>query len=136
MKFKTLTGSTRGVPNMKKKLVSWEKNSRSKFQYRVKRFLEKYWKNHIVFEEFPIVGTKMSLDFYNANKKIAVEVQGRQHTNYVPHFHGNHKINYINQLKRDQDKSRFCEINDITLIEIYEKDELNEDLFRNFGVEL
>ena len=136
MKFKTLTGSTRGVPNMKKKLVSWEKDSRSKFQYRVKRFLEKYWKNHIVFEEFPIVGTKMSLDFYNANKKIAVEVQGRQHTNYVPHFHGNHKINYINQLKRDQDKSRFCEINDITLIEIYEKDELNEDLFRNFGVEL
>ena len=136
MKFKTLTGSIRGVPNMKKKLVSWEKKSRSKFQYRVKRFLEKYWKHHIVFEEFPIVGTRMSLDFYNANKKIAVEVQGRQHTNYVPHFHGHHKINYINQLKRDQDKNKFCEINDITLIEIYDKDELNEDLFRNFGVEL
>ena len=88
----------------------------------------------IVFEEFPVAGTKLSLDFYNANKKIAVEVQGKQHTKYVPFFHGSNKINYLNQLKRDQDKLKFCELNDIQLVEIYDGDELNDKLFLKFGV--
>ena len=136
MKFKTLTVATRRVANIKKKLIDWDKASRSKFQYRVKKFLEKHWGNHVVFEEFPIVGTRMSLDFYNANKKVAVEVQGGQHTKYVPHFHGKYKNNYIAQLDRDQKKLEFCRINDITLVEVYEKDEVNKKLFRKYGVEL
>jgi hypothetical protein len=134
MRFKTLTGATRTVKKAKNYLIDWEGKSRSKIQYNAKQFLKKYWSNHIVFEEFPVAGTKLSLDFYNANKKIAVEVQGKQHTKYVPFFHGKNKINYINQLKRDQDKLKFCELNDIQLVEIYDGDELSEKLFKTFGV--
>ena len=36
MKFKTLTGSTRSVSNIKKHLIDWDKESRSKFQFKVK----------------------------------------------------------------------------------------------------
>ena len=136
MKFKTLTGAIRRVSNIKKKLIHWDQKSRSKFQYRVKKFLEPYWDKHVVFEEFPVVGTRMSLDFYNANKKVAIEVQGGQHTKYVPHFHGKYKNNYLAQLDRDQKKMEFCRVNDITLVEIYEKDDLNKKLFRKYGVEL
>lgn len=136
MRFKTLFGATRTVKKAKNYLINWDGPSRSKIQYRTKQFLKEYWSNHIVFEEFPVAGTKLSLDFYNANKKVAVEVQGKQHTKYVPFFHGKNKINYINQLKRDQDKLKFCELNDIQLIEIYEEDKLNEKLFENFGVNL
>ena len=134
MRFKTLTGATRTVKKAKNFLIDWEGSSRSKIQYNTKQFLKKYWSNHIVFEEFPVAGTKLSLDFYNANKKIAVEVQGKQHTKYVPFFHGKNKINYINQLKRDQDKLKFCELNDIQLVEIYDGDEVNEKLFKTFCV--
>jgi len=134
MRFKTLTGATRTVKKAKNYLIDWDGSSRSKIQYNAKQFLKKYWSNHIVFEEFPVAGTKLSLDFYNANKKIAVEVQGKQHTKYVPFFHGKNKINYINQLKRDQDKLKFCELNDIQLVEIYDGDEVNEKLFKTFGV--
>ena len=134
MRFKTLTGATRTVKKAKNYLIDWEGKSRSKIQYNAKQFLKKYWSNHIVFEEFPVAGTKLSLDFYNANKKIAVEVQGKQHTKYVPFFHGKNKINYINQLKRDQDKLKFCELNDIQLVEIYDGDEITEKLFETFGV--
>lgn len=134
MRFKTLTGATRTVKKAKNYLIDWDGSSRSKIQYNTKQFLKKYWSNHIVFEEFPVAGTKLSLDFYNANKKIAVEVQGKQHTKYVPFFHGKNKINYINQLKRDQDKLKFCELNDIQLVEIYDGDEVNEKLFKTFGV--
>ena len=134
MRFKTLMGATRTVKKAKKYLIDWDGKSRSKIQYSAKQFLKKYWSNHIVFEEFPVAGTRLSLDFYNANKKIAIEVQGRQHTKYVPFFHGKNKINYINQLRRDQDKLKFCELNDIQLIEIYDGDEVNEKLFESFGV--
>lgn len=134
MRFKTLTGATRTVKKAKNFLIDWDGSSRSKIQYNTKQFLKKYWSNHIVFEEFPVAGTKLSLDFYNANKKIAVEVQGKQHTKYVPFFHGKNKINYINQLKRDQDKLKFCELNDIQLVEIYDGEEVTEKLFETFGV--
>lgn len=136
MRFKTLVGSERTVSKSKKYLVDWGGSSRSKLQKATKTFLKKYWHKHIVFEEFPVVGTRLSLDFYNANKKIAIEVQGRQHTQYVPFFHGKNKINYINQLKRDADKLEFCKINDIKLVEIYESDAINEELFIKFGVDL
>ena len=134
MRFKTLTGADRTVKKAKKYLIDWDGKSRSKIQYSAKQFLKKYWSNHIVFEEFPVAGTRLSLDFYNANKKVAIEVQGRQHTKYVPFFHGKNKINYINQLRRDQDKLKFCELNDIQLVEIYDGDEVNEKLFESFGV--
>ena len=93
MRFNTLTGVTRTVKKAKNYLIDWDSPSRSKIQFQTKQFLKKYWSKHIVFEEFPVAGTKLSLDFYNANKKIAVEVQGKQHTKYVPFFHGKNKIN-------------------------------------------
>ena len=120
--------------NVKSKLIDWDGKSRSKVQRQVKKFLKDYWSKCIVYEEFPVYGSRMSVDILNATKKIAVEVQGKQHTKYVPFFHGSNKINYLNQLKRDQDKFKFWELNDIQLVEIYDGDELNDKLFLKFGV--
>ncbi len=136
MKFKTLSGKTRTISNAKKYRIDWAGSSKSKIQKRVKVYLEKYWQNHIVFEEFPVAGTRLSLDFYNANKKVAIEVQGKQHTRHVPFFHGHNKYNFVNQLRRDQDKASFCELNNIILVEIYEEDELNKKFFISKGVAL
>lgn len=121
------------LKNAKKYLIKWRGKSRSKFQSSVKEFLHPYWKDDIVFEEFKIVGTRMTFDLYNANKKIAIEVQGAQHTKYVKFFHGS-RLKYLQQLKRDDKKFRFCEINDIKLVEIYPNDLVDVDLFLSFGV--
>lgn len=136
MTFKTLNGSTKRPRNIKKFIINWDKPSKSKLQTSVKNYIEKYWYNHVVLEEFTIPGSRLSLDFYNANKKIAIEVQGRQHTKYVPFFHGGYKSNFLSQLKRDRDKREFCDINGICLIEIYDTDKLNKQLFKKFGVVL
>lgn len=136
MKFKTLTGSTRKIIGIQKYNIDWGGDSKSKFQKSVKDFLKKYWQRQVVFEEFPVAGTRMTLDFYNANKKIAIEVQGGQHTKYVPFFHGKYKNNYLMQLKRDHQKHDFCELNDIKLIEIYEKDKLSEAFFKKMDISL
>lgn len=134
MKFKTLTGSTRKIIGVQKYNVNWNGCSKSKFQKSVKDFLQDYWNRHVVFEEFPVAGTRMTFDFYNANEKIAIEVQGGQHTKYVPFFHGNYKNNYLMQLKRDHQKHDFCELNDIKLVEIYEKDKLSKDFFKKLDI--
>lgn len=135
MKFIDPLGRPRNLKGAKKYLIDWEAKSRSKFQNRVKDFLKPYWKNDIVFEEFRIVGSRLSLDFYNANKKIAVEVQGDQHTRYVKHFHKN-RLKYLDQLKRDQKKLDFCEFNDIKLVEIYSTDVINASLFNDQDIDL
>lgn len=129
MKFKTLSGKERLLKNAKKYIINWEAKSKSNFQWRVKQFLLPYWKHDVVFEEMRIVGSRLSLDFYNANKKIAIEVQGKQHQTYNPHFHGNNRQNWLLQLKRDDLKLNFCLTNGIELVEIYESDILSKEFF-------
>ena len=136
MEFQTIDGKLKRVKNLKKRIINWEASSRSKRQKAVKDFLKDYWFYHVTFEEFPVVGTRLSLDFYNANKRVAVEVQGSQHTKYNKLFHGGHKNNYLEQLKRDQIKAEFCEVNDIILVEIYDSDIINKSLFKKFDVTL
>lgn len=134
MIFKTLVGSTKRVKKPKNYMVKWEKPSRSKMQFGVKEFVKNYWFNDVVFEEFPIVGTRMSLDLYNANKNVAIEVQGAQHLKYTPFFHGKSKTTFLSQIRRDNDKQEFCKLNNIKLVEIYPEDKLSVDLFKTFGV--
>lgn len=128
MVFKTLYGSLKKVKAAKKYLIKWDTPSKSKIQTSVKQYLKKHWDQDIVFEEFPVVGTRMTFDFYNATQNIIIEVQGRQHTKFVPFMHANSKINYLKQLKRDDDKLRFCEINEIQFIEFFDKENILSDL--------
>ena len=86
-----------------------------------------------MFEEFPVVGTRLTLDFFNASKNIAIEVQGKQHTKYNEFFHQGNKMNYLHQLKRDEDKLAFCDLNKIKLVEVHEGqvdfDALHKEIF-------
>ena len=135
MKFYDSFGRYRTLSKPKKYLIDWDKPSRSKFQTSVKKFLRPYWENDFVFEEFRVVGTRLSLDFYNASKNVAVEVQGAQHTKYVKHFHKN-RLNYADQLQRDQKKLEFCEANGINLAEVYPQDEIQASLFTDQDIYL
>lgn len=120
MRLKKLNGSIESK-DVTKYLIKWGKKSKSKYQREVKFFLHKFWKNHIVYEEFPVFGSKMTLDFLNLSRKIAIEVQGEQHSSYNEFFHQN-ITNYWSQLHRDVEKKRWCEMNGFRLVEIHPKD--------------
>ena len=81
-----------------------------------------------MYEEFKVIGTQLSLDFYNHNKKIAIEVQGAQHLKFVKHFHKT-RANFLRQIRRDDKKMDFCDLNDIQLLQIYPEDKLSEEFF-------
>ena len=133
MTFKTLLGKRRKIKRPIIYLINWEKHSRSKLQSKVKDFLKVFWDGDVVFEEFPVVGTRLTIDFYNATKNIAIEVQGNQHTKYNKFFHKGNKMNYLDQLKRDDEKLAFCDLNHIKLLEVHEGrvdfDELHKSIF-------
>ena len=105
-----------------KYLIDWDKKSKSKLQFNVKQFLKSYWQNHIVYEEFPVYGTRLKVDFINMTKRMAVEVHGPQHESFNKFFHGNSRAKYLASIKRDAQKAEWLEKNNFIFIEIYDKD--------------
>ena len=130
MKFQTLYGKEKPLRNPHKYKIKWNGKSRSKFQRTVKTFLYPYWRYDAVFEEFRVLGTQLTLDFYNHTRKIAKEVQGAQHLEFVKHFHKT-RANFLRQIRRDDKKMDFCNINDIEFLQIYPDDKLSQEYFEN-----
>ena len=125
--------------SVSKYLIDWNKKSRSKVQLSVKKFLEPFWKSQIVYEEFPVYGSRMSVDILNATKKLAIEVQGKQHGEFNKFFHGNSRLKYLESIKRDIKKAEWLEANGFTLIEIEEAEAelLSRKFFQEkFGIKL
>ena len=133
MKFVKANGSLGSLSKAKSYMVNWDKSTRSKFQDKVKEFIRPAWEFDVVMEELPVLGTRLSIDIYNASKKIAIEIQGRQHFEYVKHFHKTRQ-GFLDQLKRDEVKHKFCRLNDIHLIEIYDEKEINSEFFESHGI--
>ena len=101
-----------------KYLIKWNDKSRSKLQKKVKDFLKPHWQNQIVYEEFPVYGTRMKVDFINATKKIAIEVNGPQHDSFNKFFHNDSRANYLQHIKRDLQKIQWLELNNFEIIEL------------------
>ena len=122
MRLRSVTGRLVNR-NVSKYLIDWGKKSRSKIQFKTKQFLKEYWKNHVVYEEFPVYGTRLKVDILNATKKVAVEVNGRQHSSFNKFFHGDSRQKFLQSIKRDCKKLDWLELNDFEVIEI-EEDEV------------
>lgn len=136
MRFKDLNGRLRFL-NVEKRRIKWDEPSLSKFQFGIKQFLKPYWQHCIVYEEMPLVGTRLRLDLYNANKRIGIECNGGQHSKFNPFFHASSRINYHSQIVRDRKKYEWCEKNNITLIEIYPNDlPLTKSFFDKLNVSI
>lgn len=108
--------------NVSKYRVDWNSKSMSNLQFEIKQFLRQHWKNHIVYEEFPVYGTRMKVDFINATRKIAVEVNGAQHSSFNKFFHNNSRAKYLSSIRRDYEKYEWLMKNEFKFIELEQKD--------------
>jgi len=136
--LKSIDGSTKSR-NVDKYKIKWNGKSLSKMQFSVKQFLKKYWIGHCVYEEFPVYGSRMRVDILNLTKNIAVEVNGRQHSEYNEFFHNGSRENYRKGIGRDIEKYKWLKMNNFELIEIEDKDIKllsKEYIFDTFGVEI
>ncbi len=130
MKFKTLTGKLKDV-NIARLKIDWEGDFGSNFEAEFADWIHPYWKHDFVVTQFRVPGTKYSLDFFNITKRIAAEIQGRQHQQYVKWLSGS-RSGYLDQIKRDLKKSDWCVLNQVKLIEILPEDmPLTKDFFKD-----
>ena len=116
--------------NLSKYVVqTGEKLNKSKHHLAARELLKDMFKGFFVYEEVKLpgsrVGSVLYLDFLIDSYNLAVEVHGRQHYEYVPHFHKS-RANYMEHKKRDVIKERWCEHNDITLVELKYSDDIDK----------
>lgn len=72
-----------------------------------------------ILQEIPIKvkkkEPKLYIDLYLPPFNLAIEVHGRQHYEYIEHFHKTIR-KFYRQQKRDKDKIEWCEFNNINWI--------------------
>ena len=77
-----------------------------------------------ILEEVPLPGMLLHADFYIPSKNAIVEVHGRQHYEFVAHFHGD-RMGFLRSKINDVIKGDWCDLNNILLI-ILPYDKQNE----------
>lgn len=82
-----------------------------------------------VFPEYFVSykGTKLFFDFYVKEYFVFIECQGRQHTQFVKHFHGDGEA-FSRQKMRDNLKLEYVQKNGLYLVRIYDHEEITKDL--------
>lgn len=83
----------------------------------------------IIREASPYWLGKQRLDVYLPEKKLAIEYQGKQHTESVAFFGG--KAAYEKNIERDARKARLCKDNGIDLIYVYHYETVTLSLMKN-----
>jgi very-short-patch-repair endonuclease len=98
--------------------------SRSILQGKVGEKLQELYPRDTILEDFTIPGSRLSVDFFLPKREMVIEIDGIQHSEYTPFFHGPLSTSggYGKQVSRDRQKEGWCSMNGFKLIRI-EKDE-------------
>ena len=104
----------------------------SRLQEATKERIKEILNGFEIFENYrpdwlrnPETGKKLELDFYIPEARVAIEVQGEQHFEYIPGFHAN-EDEFHRMQARDQIKRVVCRDKDISLYEICGMDEIEQ----------
>jgi hypothetical protein len=103
----------------------------SKIASKVHTTLKELFPLEIIVEEYYVKykGVQLFFDFYLKGLGLLFEIQGRQHYEFVKHFHGT--IDGLNsQRRRDNLKKEYVSLHkDLTLVYFYDtKDKITKDL--------
>lgn len=109
--------------NSKKYVIG--RTLRSKLQTLVGQELNTKYPYETILEDFNIPGSKLSVDFFLPRIGLVIEVNGLQHSEYSPFFHGKKTDNkFAQQQVRDSKKENWADINGYKFVAI----EIEEDL--------
>lgn len=100
-------------------------SSKSMIQQNAGKILVSKYSLYTILEEWPIPGSKLTIDFFIPQLRIAVEVDGSQHKKFNKFFHGTIE-NFRKQKERDARKKSWCEMNNIDLYSVTDLEQLEE----------
>lgn len=85
--------------------------------------------SHIKLHSEYHVGNRLRLDFYSPDLKVGFEFHGRQHSEFVEHYHGD-AAGFELSKRRDQTKIDLCLSLGIAVVAFWHDEELTEELVR------
>lgn len=101
-----------------------KRGGKSKHHEAVRALLLELFPSERYYEEVTLPGTRtragdklLFADFFVPGLSLVVEVHGRQHYEYVPHFHKT-KMGFVNAKRRDREKKEWCELNGFAYAEL------------------
>lgn len=106
----------------KLKLLTKKRDNCSKGHIRARILLKKLFPYDIIYEEVSLLGSQkgnksiLYADFLIPSHSLLVEVHGKQH--YEKTFFHNSKLSFIQSKANDLRKIEWCELNNITYIEL------------------
>lgn len=133
MKVKGLDGREYSWNISKHSVAPNSTRSRSELHLEARKLLKVAYPSYSILEELYLPGSNgLYLDFFVSQLSLAVEVHGRQHFEFVQHFHGN-KLAFLNAKKRDNTKKQWLLMNNISLLELRydEVEKWDEQIARN-----
>ena len=117
MNIKGLDGREYKLKLTKKIIYQDDERTRSSGHIAAREILNRNFSFDEIYEEVFCDGcpTPLYLDFFIVRLKLACEINGRQHREFIPFYHGN-KLEFFKQKKRDASKLEWCNLNGIKLL--------------------
>lgn len=87
--------------------------------------------HYTIIPQYPIkiARTTLFIDYYIPQLRLAFEADGRQHTEFVKHFHGD-RLGFEDSRYRDNLKERWCHENSVRVIRFSYKEKITPELLR------
>lgn len=120
--------------DLKKYLVKYGEDTKKRSGYHIlaRNLLLDIYKGYFIYEEVKLPGSRpaakksvLFLDFFIPRVSLGIEVHGKQHYEFSPHFHKD-KAGWIDHKYRDSEKQRWCELNSIDLIVLSYADSIDQ----------
>lgn len=122
MKAVGFDGKTRTWNTSKHVISNDDPRRRSNLHIRARKILQNLFLYDTILEEVSLPGSHkpsrrstLYADFFIPQRRLVVEVHGRQHYEYISHFHST-KAAFHKARGRDKDKIRWCDINSIDIV--------------------
>lgn len=102
-----------------------QKNNCSSYHLKAKELLKNLFTTDIILEEVVLPGSDLTVDFYLPLRKLGVEVQGEQHTNFTKFFHKD-RLGFGKSINRDNNKAKWFQDNGFNFIALDYTENLDE----------
>lgn len=107
-----------------KQVLNDDIRPKSSYHLEARKLLKRLYPFSPIYEEV-YLPCGLYVDFLIPAKRLAFEVDGKQHSEFVPHFHGS-KAGFLKSQKRDSMKIEFCQLNNIKLSSLSYQDSIEE----------
>ena len=99
-----------------------DQTKKSSLHMKARELISELFCGYTILEEVKLPGSRdpskksvLFLDFFIPNAMLGIEVNGKQHYEYVPYFHKS-KAGFLSYLHKDSVKKDWCDLNNIDLI--------------------